>query len=408
MGQAMSGRRAEEAMDYENEIASKAWMGDPEAMQELQSLNPEKAMKIETQAAKRDETTYQRGVDKDVTFRDDMELVMDQIGAFPDFASAQGFGQRMTDIMAEKYPERWTQSGIPTEFDEAAFKEIQTIALGAAADRERSGATELATYTDPDTGESYPSRMQIFANPKTGATTKSWVTGDDGKPIRAITGHSADLQGAIAQAKAEGAAAGKIATLPDVTAAELSAEGMKNVTAARPKLERALSLAQQVRTHPGLKSAVGPGWYNPGKFVAGSEAHDFVLIAERLQGEAFSQAFETLKGGGQITEYEGKQATKALAQLSNAQSVEQFMAAIDDFERAMQRGFNAMVDQARIKTAADIDLSKVGEEGAAEAAAATVGGSKANAAKPTSKAEYDALPSGTWVTKPDGTTGKKP
>ena len=71
--------------------------------------------------------------------------------------------------------------------------------------------------------------------------------------------------------------------------------------------------------HPGLSSAVGmrvPGW----SYVPGTEAANFASRLDQLQGQAFLQAFESLKGGGQITEVEGKKATDAIARLSQNQS----------------------------------------------------------------------------------------
>lgn len=57
----------------------------------------------------------------------------------------------------------------------------------------------------------------------------------------------------------------------------------------------------------------------------------------QLGGAAFLQAFESLKGGGQITEIEGKKATDALARLTNLkQSDEGFKEALADFKREVK------------------------------------------------------------------------
>jgi hypothetical protein len=54
----------------------------------------------------------------------------------------------------------------------------------------------------------------------------------------------------------------------------------------------------------------------------------------QLGGRAFLSAFESLKGGGQITEIEGKKATDALARLTNLkQSDKGFVQALNDFKR---------------------------------------------------------------------------
>jgi hypothetical protein len=51
---------------------------------------------------------------------------------------------------------------------------------------------------------------------------------------------------------------------------------------------------------------------------------------EQLQGQAFLQAFDSLKGGGPITDIEGEQATRALARLKQTQDEEDFAAALMD------------------------------------------------------------------------------
>ncbi|WP_147297398.1 hypothetical protein [Bordetella bronchiseptica] len=87
-------------------------------------------------------------------------------------------------------------------------------------------------------------------------------------------------------------------------------------------LEQADAMIQSIdglANHPGLSSAVGmrvPGW----SYVPGTEAANFASRLDQLQGQAFLQAFESLKGGGQITEVEGKKATDAIARLSQNQS----------------------------------------------------------------------------------------
>lgn len=51
---------------------------------------------------------------------------------------------------------------------------------------------------------------------------------------------------------------------------------------------------------------------------------------DQLQGQSFLQAFEGLKGGGQITENESKQAKQAISRLQQYQSTEDFRAALEE------------------------------------------------------------------------------
>lgn len=60
----------------------------------------------------------------------------------------------------------------------------------------------------------------------------------------------------------------------------------------------------------------------------------------QLLGKSFLTAYETLKGGGQITEIEGKKATDAIARLDQSQSVEDFKQALKDLKQVVQTARN--------------------------------------------------------------------
>ena len=50
------------------------------------------------------------------------------------------------------------------------------------------------------------------------------------------------------------------------------------------------------------------------------------------------QAYETLKGTGQITEIEGKKATAAITRMNLAQNEKEFIAAAREFQSAIRTG----------------------------------------------------------------------
>ena len=58
---------------------------------------------------------------------------------------------------------------------------------------------------------------------------------------------------------------------------------------------------------------------------------------EQLEGKAFLQAFESLKGGGQITQVEGEKATQAIARLKRAQSEADYREALGELKAIAQR-----------------------------------------------------------------------
>jgi hypothetical protein len=67
---------------------------------------------------------------------------------------------------------------------------------------------------------------------------------------------------------------------------------------------------------------------------------------QQLAGEAFLSARQALKGGGAITDYEGQKAEAALARLNQAQSEEDFKAALDEFNYHVQLGLQLLEQQA--------------------------------------------------------------
>jgi hypothetical protein len=67
---------------------------------------------------------------------------------------------------------------------------------------------------------------------------------------------------------------------------------------------------------------------------------------DQLKGGAFLQARQMLKGGGAITDYEGQKAEAAFARLNQAQSEDDFKAALDEFNFYVQQGLQKLQAQA--------------------------------------------------------------
>lgn len=113
----------------------------------------------------------------------------------------------------------------------------------------------------------------------------------------------------------------------------------------RERLAGQASIAAQIGvidkalSHPGLNTAVGmSGTLDPRNYVPGTDARNFQVVVDQLGGAAFLQAFESLKGGGQITEVEGKKATDAMARLNRAQSDDEFRVALEELRGIMAQG----------------------------------------------------------------------
>ncbi|MFZ4388209.1 MAG: hypothetical protein ACOYOI_08625, partial [Chthoniobacterales bacterium] len=74
------------------------------------------------------------------------------------------------------------------------------------------------------------------------------------------------------------------------------------------------------------------------KYVPGTSAADFNARLNEIQGGAFLQAFNTLKGGGSITETEGIKATAAINRMSTAQSEKEFNIAAREYQDILRTG----------------------------------------------------------------------
>jgi hypothetical protein len=92
------------------------------------------------------------------------------------------------------------------------------------------------------------------------------------------------------------------------------------------------------KPHPGFTSAVGATLLPGARFVDGTPAADFDARLKEVQGGAFLEAYNTLKGGGSITETEGIKATQAITRMSLAQSEKEFKAAAREFQAILRKG----------------------------------------------------------------------
>jgi len=103
----------------------------------------------------------------------------------------------------------------------------------------------------------------------------------------------------------------------ETRAAKLSEAKLKNTALADGAFDT-ISLIDDISKDPNLGSVTG---MIQGRIPALTQGGtDLVTKIDQLKGQAFLRAFETLKGGGQITEREGLAATRAIARLERAQS----------------------------------------------------------------------------------------
>ena len=94
--------------------------------------------------------------------------------------------------------------------------------------------------------------------------------------------------------------------------------------------------------HPGFETAVGasvskalPQWAVP---YEGTDRAGFEKRFEQVKGGAFMDAYNTLRGGGAITDKEGEKGTASLNRMSLATNEKEFIQAANEFRAIVQRG----------------------------------------------------------------------
>lgn len=124
----------------------------------------------------------------------------------------------------------------------------------------------------------------------------------------------------------------------DKAVGERAAKAALDAPQAIENANNALSVISQLEKHPGLTRILG--WQGKLPNAPGGNAADADAILEQIKGKAFLSAFESLKGGGQITEKEGQQATAAIARLNKNQSEKAFRESLGELRGIIERGLS--------------------------------------------------------------------
>lgn len=196
-----------------------------------------------------------------------------------------------------------------------------------------TGAKAMVWERPPALGGAVGGQQPLITDPgpmgtMLGEASTKWTNSEGMAPPAGLT---------PAQAEAAGY---RLKTESDVERAKGQATSdvafMQSAPGTISALEQALGNIGAVMTHPGMRLGLGAlgGRVGP---IAGAQA-DFVTRVEQIQGSAFLQAYESLKGSGQITEIEGKKAEQAVARLNRVQEPEAFKAALSELRSVIAAG----------------------------------------------------------------------
>ena len=110
--------------------------------------------------------------------------------------------------------------------------------------------------------------------------------------------------------------------------------------------EQSIQSVSDLINHPGLKYLTGT-LYGKAPVIPGTEQASANALLDQIKGQQFLQAYQTLKGGGQITEVEGKKATDALSRMQRSVSQEDFIKAGKEYMGILQKGIQRAQEQAK-------------------------------------------------------------
>ena len=102
----------------------------------------------------------------------------------------------------------------------------------------------------------------------------------------------------------------------------------------------AIGVIDGILSDPALDDSIGNIDSRVPDLLAGQKVVDFRTKVAQLEGKTFLQAFQSLKGGGQITEAEGRKATAAIARLNQAQSEDAFRSALIELKSVIETAKN--------------------------------------------------------------------
>ncbi len=163
-----------------------------------------------------------------------------------------------------------------------------------------------------------------------------------GAPIQPLSTLPAEADAArtVKDAEAEGAQTGAA-----------TGTAVANLPVIQSSTRMALETVDKMLKHPGMATATGlSGTLDPRNYIPGTEARDFQTLRNQAQGQVFLDAYQSLKGGGVITEIEGLKAEQAKARMDTAQSDEEFRSALNEYANALRRGLQLAEQRAGMTT----------------------------------------------------------
>jgi len=97
-------------------------------------------------------------------------------------------------------------------------------------------------------------------------------------------------------------------------------------------------IQKATKPHPGFKNYVGAALVPGMRFIEGSDTASYEVRQKQIEGKAFLEAFNALKGGGSITEKEGEKATAAIMRMNKASKESEYISAARELQGILRTG----------------------------------------------------------------------
>jgi hypothetical protein len=223
-----------------------------------------------------------------------------------------------TSVLEKMYQSKFDpMAGLDKRYKEAQIGKLEREAASGGETPSHVREWQYFSGLPPEKQQQYLTMKRAEKYLDTGTSFVQPNPIQPGQNVREIPKDVSGKASLTAQGKAQGEA---VSDLPRV-----------NATA-----KIALDTIQKIRAHPGKKYGVGVGGVLPG--IPGTHQRGFVNLVNQAKGQTFLQAYQTLKGGGQISNTESAKAETAIARLDRAQSEADFDASLKDLEDVINNG----------------------------------------------------------------------
>ena len=119
------------------------------------------------------------------------------------------------------------------------------------------------------------------------------------------------------------------------SAAEITEGQQKVISSARSGID-VLTALESLYNDEGVADITGPVDQIKPTFLLGEAGNRALTKHNQVQGQAFLEAYERLKGGGPITDIEGKKGTEAIQRIQRALTEKEYRAAVREFAEITQ------------------------------------------------------------------------